>query len=383
MGKLLPQDKNTNQAMPPWIPRLLAIVIISVIAVALSAFILLKLAHFFTWLLIALFLSFALEPLVNWLVQKGWRRTIATLTVVIGFVLVAILLVVAMVPLVIDQVGGIVETAPHWLDGLAKSLHKVFGITVSEQALLDQVKSADSVIANYATNIAGNLFGISRQIVIGIVQSLAILLFTYYLVKDAHQVRRFVCSFLPQNRQRIVLKTWELAIEKTGAYMYSRALLGIIAAIVTLIALLILGVPFALPLAIWMGVISQFLPVIGTYLAAGVPLIVAFMMSPATALILLIIIVVYKQFEDYVLSPKITAQTMELHPAIAFGAALAGASIAGVIGAFLALPIAAIAQEGIRAYANRHELVESSMLKHPTRKPKVKRSRKKLDQSKN
>ena len=379
MGKS--SSNKTDQTMPVWIPRLLGIIIVSVIAVAFSVFIVLKLASFISWVLIALFLSFALEPLVNSLVQRGLKRTVATALVLFSFALMAALVVGAMVPLIIDQINEVVKTAPSWLASVSESLHKWFGISVSVQTLLDQIKSADIVVANYATNVAGNIFGLSKQIFVGVLQVLAILLFTFYLVKDAHQVRRFVCSFLPQDKQKIVLKTWELAIDKTGAYIYSRALLGVLSATVTLLVLLALGVPFALPLALWMGVVSQFLPVIGTYLAASIPLLVALIHSPSSAIVLLVFIVVYQQIENYYLSPKITAHTMELHPAVAFGAALAGGSIAGVVGALLALPIAAIAQEGIRAYSNRHELVDSTMLRHPVRKPRVSKRRKKLDQN--
>lgn len=377
------RQSDQNQSMPPWIPRLIATIIISVLVVIVSIFLLIKLASFISWVLIALFISFALEPLVNGLVHRGWRRSAATASVIFGFAISAVLVVGAMVPLVIDQVNGIVQTAPTWLESVSRTLKDWFGISVSQQSLLEQIKSADIIVANYATNVAGNLFGLSRQIFVGVLQVLTIVLFTYYLVNDAHKVRRFVCSFLPQDKQKVVLKTWEIAIEKTGAYIYSRALLGGLSAMATFIILIILGVPFALPLALWMGVVSQFLPVIGTYLAASIPLCVALLNNPVTALILFIFIVVYQQIENYLLSPKITAHTMELHPAIAFGAALAGGSIAGIVGALLALPVAAIAQEGIRAYSNRHELVESKMLKRPERRDKKLRVRRKkrLDQN--
>lgn len=363
--------------MPTWIPRLIATVIISVIAVGISIFVIFKLANFISWVLIALFISFGLEPLVNGLVHRGWKRNAATTFVLFGFVLAAALVVGAMVPLIVDQINELIRTAPTWLDGVANKLNQWFGITISEATLLEQIKSADIVVADYAKNVAGNIFGISRQIFMGALQVLTIVMFTYYLVADAHKVRQFVCSFLPQNKQKLVLKTWELAIEKTGAYVYSRALLGIISATATFVVLVLLDVPFALPLALWVGIVSQFLPVIGTYLAASVPLVVALLHNPSSALLLLIFIIVYQQIENYLLSPKITAHTMELHPAIAFGAALAGASIAGIIGALLALPIAAIAQEGIGAYSRRHELVESQMLKRPERRPKTDRRHRK------
>lgn len=373
-------NNSNHQAMPTWVPRLIVIVIVAVVAVIASVFLFVKLAGFISWVLIALFISFGLEPLVNGLVQRGWRRSAATGIVLLSFVLGAVVVIGAMVPLIVNQVNDFIRTAPVWLESASNQLNRLFGLRISEASLLQQITSADIFVTDYAKNVAGNIFGLSRQVFLGAIQVMTILMFSYYLVKDAHNVRRFVCSFLPQNKQKIVLKTWELAIEKTGAYVYSRALLGLISTAVTLIILIVLGVPFALPLALWVGVVSQFLPVIGTYLAASVPLIVAVLHDPKSALLLLIFIIVYQQIENYILSPKITAHTMELHPAIAFGAAIIGASIAGIVGALLALPIAAIAQEGVGAYSRRHELVDSRMLKKPERKTKVVKRPKSLDQ---
>lgn len=368
--------KVATSSMPPWIPRLVVTIAISVIAIGVSIFLLWKLASFISWVLIALFLSFALEPLVNGLVARGWRRRAATGAVLLSFVLVLGVVVGAMVPLVIEQINGIVQVAPGWLTSSTNTINGWFGTSISQDSIVDQFQSADALIANYATNVAGNVLGLSRQIFVGLLQVLTIGLFTFYLVADAHKVRRFVCSFLPAKKQKIVLRTWEIAIDKTGAYLYSRALLGIISAVISFIVLVLLGVPFALPLALWMGLVSQFLPVIGTYIAASVPLVVALIHDPVEALILLIFIIIYQQVENYYFGPKITAHTMELHPAVAFGAVLVGASVAGVVGALLALPIAAIAQEGVQAYSNskrRYDLVESKMLKRPERnaqKPK-------------
>ena len=89
-------------------------------------------------------------------------------------------------------------------------------------------------------------------------------------------------------------------------------------------------------MALWVGVISQFLPVVGTYLAGALPVLVQFVDSPPKALILLIFVVLYQQVENYLLLPRITARTMDLHPAIAFGSAIAGGAVLGAVGAVLA-----------------------------------------------
>jgi predicted PurR-regulated permease PerM len=186
-------------------------------------------------------------------------------------------------------------------------------------------------------------------------------LFTYYLVSDGPRFRRAVCSVLTPRRQREVLQAWDIAIEKTGGYLYSRLLLAVVNAGATFVVLTVLGVPFAAPLALWQGFVSQFIPIVGTYIAAAIPVLVALLEDPAAALIFLIFVAVYQQIENYVLSPRITARTMQLHPAVAFGAALAGGSVGGLIGAFMALPAAAVIQALFSGYLTRHEVVESEL----------------------
>lgn len=368
------RSQNSSH-MPEWIPRLIATVIIAVLSIAFAIFLVTKLQSLISLVLISLFLSFALEPFVNRLVGRGWKRGLATGVILFGFFVGALLLIGAMIPLVFEQINEVVRQAPSWLTSLTERINQWFGVQISQEDLLAELKKTDGLLANYATNFAGNVFVISKQVLSTVFQILGILLFTFYFVADAPHLRRLICSFLPPKSQRIVLNTWELAIDKTGGYMTSRALLGLLSAVSTFIVLTLLNVPFAIPLALWTGVVSQFMPVIGTYLAASLPLAVALIAQPKAFLPILIFIIVYQQIENYIFAPRITARTMELHPAVAFAAVLAGASIAGVAGALLALPLAAILQESTREYLNRHELVESTMLTTPplkkkTRKPK-------------
>ena len=110
-----------------------------------------------------------------------------------------------------------------------------------------------------------------------------VLLFTFYLVADGPRFRRLICSFLRPDRQREVLANWEIAIQKTGGYLYSRLLLGIIQAVFHYIAFVIIGVPYPLALALFVGVVSQFVPVVGTYIANGFPALIALAIDPVKA----------------------------------------------------------------------------------------------------
>jgi predicted PurR-regulated permease PerM len=348
---------SSPSRMPPWIPRLLVLIAVVFFA-AYAAFTLFRrLRDLVVWLIIALFLSFALEPAVNWLVARGWRRGAATGAVLFALVLVGMVMVAAMVPLVIDQVQELIDRVPDWLEQASVYTERWFDIELTGERILDRVANAQTDIQAIAANVASIgafLLGLLFQV-------LTVGLFAFYLVADGPKLRRALCSLLPPRRQREVLAAWEVAIDKTGGYLYSRLLLAVINAGFSFIALQILGVPFAVPLALWQGFVSQFIPVVGTYIAAAVPLLVALLEDPWAALFFVIFVVVYQQIENYLLAPRITARTMQLHPAVAFGAALAGASINGLIGAFMALPAAAVIQATVSTYLTRHEVVESDL----------------------
>ena len=158
--------------------------------------------------------------------------------------------------------------------------------------------------------------------------------------------------------QRHVLEVWDLAIEKTGGYILSRSLLALASSLVHWAAFEAIGLPSSLALALWVGVMSQFVPVVGTYIAGALPLVIALLGDPVDALWVMAAVAAYQQVENYVLAPRITAHTMQLHVAVAFGAVIAGSAVLGVVGALLALPAAATIQSVIAAEAERHEVAE-------------------------
>ena len=345
----------------PWIWRLLGAVIVSVVGTLIVIAFFEKIRNLLIWVLVALFASFALEPAAEWLTRRGWRRGVATGVLLFGLVILAIVMVALMVPLLVKQVQALITNAPQILDSVSRFTKRVIGVDVSAGTLRLQLKDANSAVSRFAQNIAGNLFGFASSVVGTIFKLLTIGLFTFYLTADGPRFRRAICSYLPAKHQTTVLWTWEVAIEKTGAYLYSRLLLAVFSGTATFIVLEILGIPFAVPLAVWMGLVSQFIPTIGTYIAMALPLLVAVVEDPVSALILLIFFTLYQQVENYLLSPRITARTMDLHPALAFGCAIAGASISGLVGALLALPFAAIVQAIGSTFIHRHEVEETDL----------------------
>jgi len=347
--------------MPPWIPRLLLSVILYIGGAFLLYRAVLRVRGLLFMIVVALFLSFAIEPAVNFLSQRGWRRGAATGLILFGVVLLSIVLLVSMVPLLITQVQDLVAEIPEWLDTISARAQDWFGIELSVTGAATQAEDFEGALRTYGADVAGNLLGFGAAVISGLFQLLTIMLFTFYFVADGPKVRRSICSLLPPQRQREVLQTWEIAIDKSGAYFYSRMLLALINGGLLYGLLRIMGVPFALPLALWSGLFSQFVPVVGTYIASVLPLLVAVLHDPVDALVVAIFIAVYQQVENYALSPRITKHTMQLHPAVAIGSAIAGGSLAGPIGAFLSLPAAAIIQASVGTFVRRHDVLESEL----------------------
>jgi predicted PurR-regulated permease PerM len=190
---------------------------------------------------------------------------------------------------------------------------------------------------------------------------LTVLVFAFYMTADGPRMRRTICSRLPRRHQELVLETWELAITKTGGYLYSRGIQAVVSGVATAAVLFLLGVPYAVALGVWVGVVSQFIPTVGTYLAMVLPVLVAFKEQPSSALWVLVFLVGYQQFENYVLGPRVTRQTMDVHPALAIGTVFAGGLLLGGVGAVLALPATGVIQAIVSSYTTEQVVVETPL----------------------
>jgi predicted PurR-regulated permease PerM len=207
-------------------------------------------------------------------------------------------------------------------------------------------------VQTFINNQRGRAISLSTSALGVLFQLLSVSLFTFYLVADGPKMRRAICSRLPEAKQRTVLKTWDLAIEKTGGYLYSRALLALISAFFHWIAFQAIGTPAPVAMALWVGIVSQFLPVVGTYL-------------------------VYQQLENYLFAPRITARTLKVHAAVAFGAAMVGGAVLGPLGAVMALPASAMVQALASSWGTRHDVIDDELVRVVEKPVRQKRARRK------
>ncbi|MEZ5185137.1 MAG: AI-2E family transporter [Candidatus Nanopelagicales bacterium] len=351
-----------RRPLPPWSAHAFFVFVLVVLFTWAAITMLGRVRYLMWWAVIAAFLYFAMAPAVDWLVHRGIKRALATALVMLGLIMSVLTLVIAMTPLLITETEAMIEDVPGLISNV-KDFASRFGVTLDTSSNTTQVQSALSALQSHLPDLAGGAVSFTSAVIGGLFEFFVVLLFTFFLLANQDRFRRFLLSFLPASMQTVVGQAWDIAVYKTGGYLYSRILTSFLAGSVVGVTLWLLDCPYALALAIWYGLVSQFLPMIGTYVAAALPLLILVTRDPADAVIFVVVLAVWIPLQDYVISPRVSARTMELAPASALIALLAGGALFGPLGAFLALPAAAVIQSIATAFFPRHEIVESAAVR--------------------
>ncbi|WJV45777.1 AI-2E family transporter [Streptomyces flavofungini] len=350
-------EQARGTGMPRWLPRAMVLALALVACFQLGSWAFHQLTGLLINILIAFFLALAVEPAVSWMAARGLRRGLATAIVFLSVMIASAGFITMMGSMLAGQIVDMVEDFPDYLDKVIRWINMTFDTDLSRVEVQDSLIHSDW-LRKYVQNSASGVLDVSAQVLGGLFQLLTILLFSFYFAADGPRLRRALCSVLPPAKQAEVLRAWEIAVNKTGGYLYSRGLMALISGIAHYILLQVLEVPYAPVLAVWVGLVSQFIPTIGTYLAGALPMLIAFTVDPWYALWVLIFVVIYQQFENYVLQPKLTAKSVDIHPAVAFGSVIAGTALLGAVGALVAIPAVATLQAFLGAYVKRYDVMD-------------------------
>ena len=215
-----------GRALPRWFWRAIVAVAVSVAAYQFGRSILIQLQGFLLIVAISLFLSFAVEPAVDFLADRGWKRSLATLFCFLALFVVGGLFLFVMGDLVVTQVEDLVDRAPSYLDESADWINNTFDTDITTDDITTQIESYQDDLTDIAKSLGGRVLSVTGTLFGLLFQAFTIGLFSYYMTSQGPQLRRNVCSILPQRNQRTVLLLWELAIQKTGGWIYSRLLLA-------------------------------------------------------------------------------------------------------------------------------------------------------------
>ncbi|MER5556556.1 AI-2E family transporter [Streptomyces sp. NPDC002793] len=343
--------------MPGWLPRAMVMALALYGCFQLGSWAFYQLIGLLTNALIAFFLALAIEPAVSRMAGRGIRRGLATFLVFLAVLVAGVGFVVLLGSMLAGQIVEMVDEFPEYLDSVINWVNQTFRTELSRVEVQDSLLHSDW-LQKYVQNSATGVLDVSTTVLGGLFRLLTIFLFSFYFAADGPRLRRALCSVLPPSRQTEVLRAWEIAVDKTGGYIYSRGLMALVSGAAHYVLLVVLGVPYAPALAVWVGLVSQFIPTIGTYLAGALPMLIAFTVDPWYALWVLGFVVVYQQFENYVLQPKLTSKTVDIHPAVAFGSVVAGTALMGAVGALIAIPAVATLQAFLGAYVKRYDVMD-------------------------
>ena len=328
-------------------------IVLTVVCVVISLYLLYLLRKPISWILIATFLAVALSPPVN-VLARHMRRGFAITIVFLGLLAIPIALIALIVPPLITEANDFANKVPGYSRDVTKyvkenkrlrELNKDYDIT---SKLEDE--------AGKLPNRLGGAAGTLRDVGFGIVNSLfalvTILVLTAFLLGSGKVwVDGIVGARPPEQRDRLRRSLDNMA-QAVAGYVAGALLIALIAGITTYVVLTILGVPFRGPLALIAGLFSL-IPLVGATIAAVlIGLVTVFNDFPTTTIIWVIWAIGYQQFENHVIQPQVQKRTVNVQPFITIVAVLFGATLLGVLGALVAIPIAASIQILLREYVD-------------------------------
>lgn len=290
----------------------------------------------------AVFITLGLDPLVRWLEQRGMRRGIAIVTVIVLFVLVIAGLLWLVLPLVVSQTATFINGLPGMLSDLQSQpwfQEAQAGTGGVLGTIYTWITTTISAPAFWAT-IGGGALNVGVAIVGGISSGFFIFILTIYFTATLDSSKAAVYTLISASRRAEVIGYAERIMQNVGRYLSGMVVLAFFNAVFSLVLLSIVGVPFALVISVAAFFITL-IPLIGTVLTTAVMTLLSLFVSPVAAIIVLVAMLVYMQVEAYILTPRVMSKAVQVPGSIVLIAALAGGTLAGLPGALVAIPVAA------------------------------------------
>ena len=292
-------------------------------------------------LVTSLFLALGLDPMVQWIQARGPRRGVAVAIVLVLVIGVFAGVLALIVPPVVIEATELAEQAPDLVNNLLQNdqlrrLDNQYGVvTTIEDELAKRVKDQ-----GLWTSLFGGVFGAGKAVLSGFFSTFTVLVLTLYFLASLPTVKAATYRMVPRSRRQRVTFLSEEITRRVGGYFIGQLTVATINGVCTYILLKIIDIPYAAVLAVTVGLLGL-VPMIGATLGAIVVLIVALFTSTTDAIIVGVYYVLYQQIENYVIAPRVMSRTVSVPGAVTVIAALVGATLLGVLGALMAIPVAA------------------------------------------
>jgi predicted PurR-regulated permease PerM len=301
-----------------------------------------------TWILIAVFFTLALNPLVDWFHRRGVKRRGWAVAIVFVLVLAAFALVAyVFIPPLVDQVNHLVTKIPDYIDDLTKGRGKL-GFLETKYHIVEKVKHALSDGgASKLFGFSGTALSITKSVITIVVATVTITFMTFFMLLEGPNWVERGYSTLPTKSQRRWRTVGRDIYRTVGGYVLGNIVISLIAGGSAAILLYALGVPLPFALGLLVG-LFDLIPLAGATIALIVVGTISFLHSITAGIVVVAFFIVYQQLENHILQPVIYGKTVKLSPLAVLIAVLIGAALAGVIGALAAIPIAGAIQVIVR-----------------------------------
>ncbi|NYE94791.1 putative PurR-regulated permease PerM [Psychromicrobium silvestre] len=300
-----------------------------------------SLTQLLTWMLTALFISLGLDPVVRFLQARKIPRPagiVITLTVLVaavgGFF-------ATLIPTIVTQTTQLIDSAPGWIQDFLnsdffKQVDSQFNIRDRLNEEVQKFFSNSSAVGG----VFGGVVNVGTTVANGLFGTLIVVVLSLYFLASLPAMKRWGYKLAPRSRRPRVEGLTEEITRSVGNYVIGQAAVAVLNAIFAFIVMSILGVPFSILLAFLVALLA-FIPLVGGVIALVLVSLVALTASWQTAVIYLILYVIYLQFEAYFVSPRIMQRAVSVPGAVVVIAVIAGGSLLGVLGALIAIPTAA------------------------------------------
>mgnify|MGYP001330302876 FL=1 len=314
---------------------------IYLVLISISVIVFIRVKSLIFDLFVAIVLSALAEPVVYRLSKRVGRKLAALISVAV------ILLVIgaaffSIIPIMVQEIYFLSSQIPSYFDNFIGWLN-VEGFSVSIQAT-DLETQFDTLIKDYGSTVGSSVVFAGQGLLRTLGHIFIIFFFTYYLISEGDGWRVKLKESMPNRISTSIDQVWTIGVSKAGGFIVAKFILGVLASIVLSVAFLLIGLPSPIALGVSAGILSQLIPVVGTFLGGLVPFIASISLGTTTIISTILVLSVYQVIENYFISPRVTKSTMEIHPAIAVFSTLFGAYTLGGVGAILALPVAATVQ---------------------------------------
>lgn len=329
--------------------RTILVTIGLLLATALLVYIVITVRQVLTWMVVALFFAVALSPAVDWVQRRllrGRRRALATLIVfLLVFLALAALLTAFAVPIATEGTK-LAGQLPQLINDARNGKGPV-GQLLDRTHALQWVQTHQSTITNFAKGLTTPAVGVLAGVATGVTATITVFVLAYLMALEGPLVvGGFVALFPPKTGERIRRVGADCARSVTG-YITGNLLISVICGGLTYVVLLVMGVPFAGLVALFVG-ITDLVPLVGATIGGVVAGIAGFLHSVPAGLVVIAFFILYQQVENHLLQPVIFSRTVRLNPLTVLISILIAAQLAGILGALLAIPVASIIQVIVR-----------------------------------